>query len=223
MKNQDQVLEFLRLNGKSGVDAIVEGTGIHKLSTFKILKGLVEKDKSVVMDKEQFGFVYSLVGNEGVVAPPNEESPKEEGDDELDLSKPKMKVVEKAPSHSGKDFTKYKLVFEGTKLEGLTKGRLALQIVKLYVGSKKGISLKALKEVFPDTIVKINSYGLVQELNFAQKKSETGHRDRYFMKPEEVIKLKDKTIAVCNQISLKEITVIIGIAKTLGMKVSVAG
>jgi len=218
MNNQEKLLEFLKGNPKAGVEAIVEGTGVHKLQVFKILKGLVEKDKSVIMEKEEFGFVYSTNGvsaNE----PKKEVASKKGAIKKPVPAKPEKEEETSVPSPSGKDFTKYKLEFDGSKLENLTKGRLAYHIVRLYVEKQKSITLKSLKEIFPDSIVKINAYGLVQDINYARKKSET--RDRYFLKPEELIKLKkdNKTIAVCNQISKKEIDVIIPIARKLGMKI----
>jgi hypothetical protein len=220
MNNQEKLLVFLKGNPKAGVDAIVEGTGIHKLQVFKILKALVEKDKSVIMEKEEFGFVYSAnIASTNEPKKGKEVASKKGAIMKPVPTKPVKEEETSVPSPSGKDFTKYKLEFDGTKLENLTKGRLAYHIVRLYVEKTKTITLKSLKEIFPDSIVKINAYGLVQDINYARKKSET--RDRYFLKPEELIKLKkeNKTIAVCNQISKKEIDVIIPIARKLGMKI----
>lgn len=85
-----------------------------------------------------------------------------------------------------------KLKFNG-ELYG--KGRLVLAVVKKYIEDNPKTTLAKLKEVFPDELQP--RYGMLQEVSKAKKIS--ADRDRYFLKPEDLIKVGDKKIAVCNQ------------------------
>ena len=50
-------------------------------------------------------------------------------------------------------------------------------------------------------------------------RSLSGTRDRYFFKPEQLIKLKDKTIAICNQWTADNIRPFLQAAKKAGYKI----
>lgn len=103
----------------------------------------------------------------------------------------------------GRDLTRYK--FNG--LENLSKGRLALAIVAQYAKDRRP-SLKAALEMFPDTIVA--PYGFIKPASEAKRLSK--ERARFFVRPEELIKLKDETVAVSNQMTPDRIAQVISIA-----------
>lgn len=96
----------------------------------------------------------------------------------------------------------------------LNKGRLALAIVTAYAKEKKP-TLKQALELWPDAIVP--PYGLIKPIADAKKMSEK--YQRFFIKPEEEVKLKDTTVAVSNQMTPERIDKIIAIARKLGYKI----
>jgi len=95
------------------------------------------------------------------------------------------------------------------------KGPLVRQIISDHVAANKGITYKKLKESFPDELLR--RFGVFQDEDTARELS--GARDRYFFKPEHLIKLKDKTIAVCNQWTAANIRPFLQAAKQLGYKI----
>jgi hypothetical protein len=172
--NQEKVLSTLGKFSSSTVEILSTGTGINKLLLYKILKPLVENKQ--VVKSETTPPTYSLAVGKNDRTKTN---PKNIADDELQL-----------PNATGRDTSKLK--FNG-ELYG--KGRLVLAVVQHYVKSNPRVSLTKLKEVFPDELQP--RYGMVQEVGKAKKLS--ADRDRFFLKPEDLIKVGDKKIAVCNQ------------------------
>lgn len=106
-------------------------------------------------------------------------------------------------NQSGRDLTKYK--FNGKEYN---KGRLAHAIVAQAVKDKK-LGLKGMLELFPDTL--IPPYGMIKPIKEAKAMSK--ERQRFFIKPEEEIKLRDEVIAVSNQFTKDRINSVIAIAK----------
>lgn len=95
------------------------------------------------------------------------------------------------------------------------KGRLAHAVIAAYAKDKKP-TLKKAVELFPDNIVP--PYGLIKPIAEAKKMSEK--YQRFFIKPEEEIKLKDSVVAVSNQMTPERIEKIMQIArKELGYKI----
>lgn len=136
----------------------------------------------------------------------------------VDSEKPEQTKTSKTNNDGGRDFSKFSVSIQGgPKLENLSKGRLALAIVRLYITKNKGATMSKLKEIFPDTLVK--PYAMIKELPAAKRISAKSGRDRYFMKPEEVITIKGKKVVVTNQIGKKELDLILPISKKLGMVV----
>lgn len=117
----------------------------------------------------------------------------------------------------GKDYTKY--LFNVTVY---TKNRLVLAIVRSYVESNPEISYAELKKVFPDELQGRGSYGVFNSLNDAEKIFADSGYKRHFIQPDEVIKLKDETIAVCNQWGVRNIDNFINKAKNLGFKIKLS-
>lgn len=113
---------------------------------------------------------------------------------------------------SKRDTTKYD--FEG--LKQLSKGRLALAIVKRYCLNKKP-SLPKLVEIFPDAIVK--PYGMIRTLGEAKEASKG--RKRFFINGEDVITLASgEKICVSNQFTTERIARVIAICeRELSLKV----
>lgn len=137
----------------------------------------------------------------------------------IEKTKPEKsnKVIEKEDDEteepmkkSGRDLSTYK--FNGADYN---KGRLAHSIVAFYVLENKP-SLKALIELFPATL--IPPYGMIETIQKAKEISK--ERPRFFIKPEEEIKLRDCSIAVSNQWTAERIEKLIAIArKQLGYKI----
>ena len=120
-----------------------------------------------------------------------------------------------ANNQGGRDFSKFTLIQGAQKLENLSKGRLALNIVRFYLSRNRGATMSKLKEVFPAIMVK--PYGVIQELPTAKRISAKSGRDRYFI--EDAITVKGKKIVVTNQWGKKELEALLPIAKKLGMTV----
>ena len=130
------------------------------------------------------------------------------------LSK-KASVTKEDKPVSKRDTTKYD--FEGQK--GLSKGRLALAIVKRYCLEKKP-TLNELKEIFPDKIVK--PYGMIRTLDEAKEVSKD--RKRFFINDEDVIELTNGAQAcISNQFTTHRIALVIEIAqRELPVKISIS-
>lgn len=113
---------------------------------------------------------------------------------------------------SKRDTTKYE--FDG--LKDLSKGRLALAIVKRYCLEKKP-TLKELKEIFPDNIVR--PYGMIRSLSEAVEMSK--ERKRFFINDVDVITLSSgEKVCVSNQFTTNRIAKVIDICeKQLSLKV----
>jgi hypothetical protein len=99
--------------------------------------------------------------------------------------------------------------------EQFKKGPLVRRILIDHVAANKGINYAKMKAAFPDELLK--RFGVFQDEDTARELS--GARDRYAFQPENLIKLKDKTIAVCNQWTLDNIQPFLKAAKALGYKI----
>ena len=203
-KADEKVLEYVSGNPKTDARTVAKELNMKPIyGVEKLLKQLVKKGKLVSFEEEG-AILYSKV-------------------DTVEKSEEVPSMVEepgkdKAVSTGKRDFTKYTLIYSGERTEPLSKGRLAVAIVKAYVSKNKNVTVAKVKEVFPDEIVK--NYCVVQPLAEAKKKSVASGRDRYFMDADSLITLKDKkVIVVTSQISVNEIKPIIAIARKLGMTI----
>src|SRR5690606_3977236 len=95
------------------------------------------------------------------------------------------------------------------------KGPLVRAVVTQYVADNPKTTYKQLKEVFPDDLLK--RFGIFQDEPTAKSIAPKGKR--YFDKPEQMIKLKDRSIVVCNQFTLANIQPFLKVAKSLGYKI----
>jgi len=189
-ETQKKVLDTLSQHPNSNADEISTQSGLTKLTVYATVKKL-EALKLVNKKYSEGQTLYFLRPEENVTA-----------------TIPKKNAVKKS-STGKRDFTKYK--FNG---ELHSKGRLVLAIVTQYTKDHRNVTLAKLKEVFPDTL--IPTTGVLLELSAAKRFS--GKTPRFFLKPDEVIKLKDKTIAVTNQLTSSYLETFLVAAKKAGYK-----
>lgn len=105
---------------------------------------------------------------------------------------------------ASKNFSKYK--FNG---KTLGKGRLVLEIIRVYVASHPDISYAELEKVFPKSF-----QGTRDVFNTVESASQ--NPARYFLKPDETIQLGDSHIAVSNQWGITHIPNIKKVSNELG-------
>lgn len=135
----------------------------------------------------------------------------------------KAKVAEVASVDEAGDLKTKKVVepkkgfasFNGTSYT--SKSFLARDIVAKFVSDNPKTTIAKLEEKFPAPFM--GKFGLFKEVSEAKAISGNG-LPRYFFKPEQLIKIGDKNIAVCNQITTEKIDAIIELAKTNGYEVT---
>ncbi len=200
MKNkqtaQEKIAEFLRNNPASNAKAIGEATGVKGIILVNALKKMTGEGLLAQEGKGKEA-TYSLVE-----APEAEQPVTEELEEAGGQTEPKSK---------GRDNSTFQ--YGGAEYK---KGPLVRQIISDHVAASKGkITYKLLKEAFPDELLKRFAPFMDED----SARSLSGARDRYFFKPEHLIKLKDKTIAVCNQWTADNIRPFLQAAKKLGYKI----
>lgn len=201
------VLNALEKFSDCSIENLETVTGIFKLHLYKILK-VLQADNRVVVNKGGTPTTYSLTNKKTETAAKAKTDPTKEVDNsevgsstsksvgvmvKTNVNKKTAKVSEDEAEllKTGSRDTS-KLKFNG-ELYG--KGRLVLAVVKKYVEDNPRTTFSKLKEVFPDELQP--RYGVVEEFSKAKKIS--ADRDRFFLKAEDLIKVGDKKIAVCNQ------------------------
>jgi hypothetical protein len=160
---------------------------------YSILAGMI-KAGTVKLNESEGKKSYTLIGEVKPVVTDKKHDTTESGSEKKVLVK---------NNQGGRDLTKYK--FNGREYN---KGRLAHAIIAQAAKDKR-LSLKGALELFPDEI--IPPYGLIKTISEAKKMSK--ERQRFFIKPEEEIKLRDAVIAVSNQFTTERIDKVIAIAK----------
>jgi len=144
---------------------------------------------------------YTLVDAKKITAGEN----KSESKPELKEEPATGKVSKYAPTVSKRDLTRYK--FQGQEYN---KGRLAHAIIAAAAKDKR-LSLKGALELFDPEGNVVPPYGLIKPIAEAKKLSK--ERQRFFIKPEEEIKLRDAVIAVSNQFTTERIEKVIAVAR----------
>jgi len=225
MDNIQKLLDFLKDNPKSNKAAITIATGLAGLHLFNVLKklqtdGLViqhegdEKTYSLVEQETEelteFADSESLTDEPKEAAAETDEEPPFQQDKTEDTNKKTEPVQQPIIKSTGRDSSK--LTFNGQEYG---KGPLVRAVVAKYVTDNPNTDYAKLKEVFPDDLLK--RFGIFQDEETAATIAKKGNR--YFTKPEQVIKLKDKNIVVCNQFTLANIQPFLKVAKALGYKV----
>lgn len=118
------------------------------------------------------------------------------------------------PSNKGRDNSVY--IYQGAEFK---KGRLVHKIISDHVAAAKGkMTYERLRSDFPEDIQK--RFNVFKKENETQALNSAG-RERFFSKPEELIKLKNATIAVTNQWTAQSLTPFLKVAASLGYKVKV--
>jgi len=216
----EQVIEFLKGTPNSNKAAITEATGIKGLPLFNILKRL-QNDGQITSAGEGNNTTYSLDENykeeqagedqTGVTENPEVIAPIVDGGKKED--KPQPNAAEpKVKEATSRDNSKYK--FNG---EEYGKGPLVRAVVAKYVEDHPDTTHKQLKEIFPDTLMK--RFGVFANETEAKKLS--GNKPRYFLKPEQMIKIKGQKepVCVCNQWSASLMPNLLAVIKELGYKI----
>lgn len=208
VKKQSKVLEFLAQNPNSNFKTIAKSTKVSDTMLTNILKRVEEGCVVSVAGKGK-DMTYSLKPKqkkeEKVEAAPavTIESLQETASTE------KVEKV-KTKSTGGRDNRKFK--FNGQEYG---KGPLVRAVIEAYAKKNPKTTIAQLKKVFPDEL--LHRYGIFQEVKDAKKMS--GNRDRYFLKHEQLIPLKDATIAVCNQFTAENILPFLKVAKEQGFTI----
>jgi hypothetical protein len=183
------------------------------LQIYTVMNVLI-KDGAVKMEEKEGKKHYTLIDakklkNEIESAPVTKTEQAKSAPVKDEKEEQPEKVV-KPKKKAGRDMTTYQ--FNGNTYN---KGRLAHAVIAQYAKEKKP-SLKTALELFKDEIVP--PYGLIKEIKEARKLSKP--YQRFFIKPEEEIKLRDCSIGVSNQWTPERIEALITIArKQLGYKI----
>ncbi len=221
MKNQkviDAVLEFIKSNPGSSVEAITVGIKSSDILVRGAIKTLAT-DGAIIADQDTGAYSFNSEGKstqveEQKVTPASadkkaqQKSSKKEDDD----------LGPKNVNPGGRNNNRYRFGEE----RNLPKGRLVLALVRAYVDKNPKVSLTKLKEVFHSEELQPR-FGVIAELSIAKGFSKN-KVDRFFVKnADDVIKLGNARIAVCNQWSLDGINKLLKIvaAHPIGFKVKV--
>jgi hypothetical protein len=234
MEANETVLEFIKNNANTNKAAISEATGVKGLPLFNILKKLQTEEK---ITSQGEGPDMTFTSSDDIqpenkvmnLQVPSEEI-RNENKDELiqsekaivDLQVPNEQANKENPENKGEQKNeetpakvsstrnKDKYIFNA---EEYGKGPLVRTIVAQYMTDHPTTTFKQLKEKFADSMMK--RFGVFEEV--AKAKELSGNRDRYFFKPEQLIKTADKkTIAVCSQWTASLIIPFLEAARKLG-------
>ena len=191
-----KAVEFLQNNPGTTKEQLGTAIKIKGLELTNLVKALKKQDL-VTEEGEGKEVKFSIKAEAEVVA---EEPVAEETETEV-----------KAKAKKGRNNDKYS--FNGNTYG---KGPLVREVVREYVAGHPKVTLKQLKETFPDEL--LNRFGIFQEESKARELS--GARDRYFFKEEHQIKLSGKqVIVVCSQFTAANIVPFLATAKKLGFKI----
>lgn len=196
---REKILNIIKEKGKATPQEISDACKgkIPMLQIYNITKKLTD-EKLVQMEQKDKDKFYSLAAKD-------ENEPPAAGDAGETQSETlnSGKLLNNSSGGAGRNLTKYK--FKGNEYN---KGRLAHAVISAYAKENKP-TLKQALAMWPDEIVP--PYGLIKPIAEAKKMSQT--YQRFFIKPEEEIKLKDCVIAVSNQMNPERIGKVIAIAR----------
>ncbi len=206
--NQSMVLAFIAKNQESKAnpttaESISAGTGVFKLTVYKILKGLMDSKQVSIIEKSN-PIEYVLVNK---ITKANQDTilPKIIHQEKIGKTSDMVKLYSK-----GRDTSR--ITFQGVEYP---KSRFVWIIIKTHIENNPKITLAKLKETFPDELQP--RYAVTQLVHQGRKLSEG--RDRYFLKPDEILKVGGETkICVCNQWGVGNIDSFKSVAKSLGYK-----
>lgn len=224
MQTTETIIEFIKTNPKSNKASISEATGIKGLQLFNALKKMVTEGQLSIEGEGKEATYDLAVPEENVIIDEQpsaeettEEATKEEKTEQPTTSEEQTDTEDKNEQPADKTVTyrnNDKFTFNGQEYG---KGPLVRTLVAQYVADNPNTTLKKLKEVFPDDLMK--RFGIFQDIDKAREISGKKY-DRYFFKEEHQIKLKDKTvIVVCNQWTSENIKPFLEVIKKLGYDV----
>lgn len=117
--------------------------------------------------------------------------------------------------NTSKKFDRTKYIFDE---EEYGKSRLVLAVIKKHVENNPDITFSQLESAFPRSLQ--GSWGCFDTIERAEEIHANSGYKRHFIRPDEIIKLKDAIIAVGTQWSIRSISNFIPKAKGLGYKIS---
>jgi len=232
MTTNEQVFDFLK-KGTANKTAITEATGIKGIVLVNALRKL-QTEGQIISHTEAEETTFSLA------EPQTEEQPivteeiqpvvvvdeVQTTNEQAGQADTRVEVAAKeeekgrqdvkatvTKATTSRDNSKYK--FNGQEYG---KGPLVRAVVAKYVEDHPDTTHKQLKEIFPDTLMK--RFGVFANETEAKKLS--GSKPRYFLKPEQMIKIKGQKepIAICNQWTAALIApLILKAVKELGYKI----
>ncbi len=212
--NEKKVIDFLKKTPNTNKADISAATEITGLPLFNFLRKL---EKAELITSQGTGADAAFTWNEekteaqgdGVVEEVVEAG-KANGKKAKNVAPPAEGTAE--VTTAGKNTDKYK--FNG---EEYGKGQLVRAVVAKYIEDNPDTTSKDLLNAFPQTLMP--RFGVFADHDTAVKLS--GTRSRYFMKPEQLLKIKGQKapIAVCNQWTAALIVEFIAVAKGLGYKI----
>ena len=160
MKNQkvlDSVLEFIKANPDSSIEAITVGI---KSSDISWCAASLKAYLMTMLSWQTPTLALSAL-------------PRNQVNHRLQKRKQKLKLLKKdddlgPKTFTGRDNSKYRF----GELRNLPKGRLVLALVRAYVDKNKKVSLSKLQEVFHSDEIQPR-YGIITELSVAKSFSKT--------------------------------------------------
>ena len=191
-----KIIEIITEKGKVSAQDIHQASKnkIALVQIYGVAKELVDEGVIILEQKDDLK-TYSLGEPKKKNTSQDEDKKTGEGEPATSADKP-IKT-------GGRDMSKYK--FNGNEYN---KGRLAHAIIAAYAKEKKP-TLKQALVLFPDELVR--PWGLIKPV--AEAKAMSAKYARFFIKPEEEIKLKDCSICVSNQMTPDRLANILSIAK----------
>jgi hypothetical protein len=199
----EKLIAFLKEAPNSNKQAITAVTGISGLHLFNLLKKL-QNEGAIISHDEGDEIVYSINEEMNVEKQVESEQTKEEK-----IAAPETQpAIQQKVIKIGRNNTQYMF---NEKEYG--KGPLVHAVVAQYINDKPDTTFEQLKEIFPDTLMKrFGVFALETEA-----RSMSGKVNRYFLKEEQLIKLKasKEPIAVCNQWTSALLEPFLGIVKNL--------
>jgi hypothetical protein len=204
-KYTEVIADYIKANPGATLDSIKEGNP--KVSHVMVVKALkdLQAENLITISDEDGSYTFVTGKKPASVAQPK--------DEKKDVAKKTEEEDLGAPTVTGRDNTKY--AFNGQSK--LSKGRLVHSVIKKYTESNPKASLTKIEEVFDSKTIQPR-FGVIAE-HSAAKKMTKNNVDRYFLKPEDILKVGDKKIAVCNQWSADTLKPFLKIAASLGMKI----
>jgi hypothetical protein len=207
--NLGKVLDYIKANAGTTVEAITEGAKVSNLLVRKAIKDLLAEKLITVGDAGE----YTFASKKNAVAEPKAVVKAEKKDtakksDEEDLG-PKIKT-------GSRDTTRYS--FNGET--GISKGKLVHAVVKKIASDNKKLSIEKIEEMFSGIQVR---FGTIRKLEGAggARSFSKNKIDRFFLKPEYILEvgIKKEKAAICNQWSADTLKPFLKVAASLGMKI----